>query len=1382
VTACRAYLTAALLWWLGSVAPTAASESFPLVLEHLTTADGLPQGTVYATLQDSQGFVWLATEDGLVRYDGHELVRYARLPTTRGGLSGNYIFQMIEDAHHDLWIAVKDGGVARWHRDTNSFTVIRHSETNPQSLASDAVRALVLDARGRVWIGTSDAGIDILEPATGRIEHLRHDADNPDTLVSDRILTLTFDRSGTLWVGTKQGLDRWPRVAPPALLGIPSAALRLQPQQRAFTHIPHEKGNPGSLSGNEVQRVIEDRDGFVWVGTFDGGLNRLDRNGRVVESFRHNPHDPDSLADDDVRAVLEDPSGRLWIGTADGLDLLDRASGRFSHHRHDTGDAESLRDSFIMSLYTDATGLMWIGTRAGGVSRWNPRSWELGGYRPEWLRNRLVTAFSDGPGNKVWVGTLGGGLLLFDPDTGAAVSVDTLTGHSNSVGDSRVMSLLQDRRGNLWIGTMSNGLKKLGPDGRLQSIPVKPGDPHSLSAAGIMTIFETRTGQLWIGTHGGGVNILDPLTGLVRQVPFGAGAVSAASIIAIAEDRNGNLWIGTDGGGLNLVRADGTVVKVFRHDPDNPATLSANMVYALAIDAQDRVWVGTDGGGLARVVGSANSPDSIRFQTVSREQGLSSDTIYGVVADAGHIWLSGTAGLMRYEPQAGTLETFHREHGLQGEEFNSGAYIRLRDGRLCFGGPGGFNLFDPSRLTQTARVPRLVLTHVEVMGVPARDQAPYWLLHRVSLGYRDNIVSFDFGVLDFTSPRRNRLAYRMVGLTDRWIDIGTQHRITLTNLEAGDHLLEVRAANSDSVWSREPLRLRVHRDTSPWKSGWAYAAYALAALGLIAYRARLQRTRFERVVQEQQRLESEVALRTRELVETNRQLEEAARAKSEFLDRMSHELRTPMNGVVGITELLARTHLSSTQARLTETIHSSAKVLLQVVNDLLDLSKVNAGKIVLEELPVEPGRILEECASLFAGAAESKGIDLIICPPAREPGNLYGDPLRVRQILMNLVGNAVKFTQRGTIVVRADVEAGDAQSATVHFCVSDTGIGMDSATIARIFQPFTQADESTSRRFGGSGLGLAICRELAGLMRGSISVESQPQVGSTFRLTLMLKVGAEQPSREPPPLPSRHVWIMTRSQALAESLARHMSAFGLTPVCIDGEEPPPLGSQDDVIVVDADGEPKLLEAQDAPHAALVVVASSAAVQAENLERRVQPEAIVLKPVRREALYEALAAATAAVPSAADVAAILKAGEPNLGGHVLLVEDEPVNAEVAQGYLTVLGCTSVWVNDGPEAVARNAAERFDLILMDLSMPAMDGFATTALIRQQVGAAGRIPIVALTAHDAVSYRDTCLAAGMDDMLSKPCTLEEYEQVLRRLIPRAAQERASSARSVG
>jgi CheY-like chemotaxis protein/HPt (histidine-containing phosphotransfer) domain-containing protein len=316
-------------------------------------------------------------------------------------------------------------------------------------------------------------------------------------------------------------------------------------------------------------------------------------------------------------------------------------------------------------------------------------------------------------------------------------------------------------------------------------------------------------------------------------------------------------------------------------------------------------------------------------------------------------------------------------------------------------------------------------------------------------------------------------------------------------------------------------------------------------------------------------------------------------------------------------------------------------VLLQIVNDLLDLSKINAGKVVLEELPIELSRILEECTRLFAGAVASKGIGLIVRAPQREPRNLVGDPLRVRQILMNLVGNAVKFTERGEITVTAEVISAQATRATVHLAIADTGIGMDAATVARIFTPFTQADESTTRRFGGSGLGLAICRELAELMGGTICVESQPHVGSTFRVVLPLKLGEEANLRQPAQL---------------------------------------------------------------------------------------------------------------------------SAQIRLRGHVLVVEDEPVNAAVSQGYLESLGCTSVWVKDGPEAIGRSAAERFDLILMDLNMPTMNGFEATALIRR-TSAQRRVPIIALTAHDEASYREKCLHAGMDDMLSKPCTLEECARVLSR-----------------
>jgi signal transduction histidine kinase/ligand-binding sensor domain-containing protein/CheY-like chemotaxis protein/HPt (histidine-containing phosphotransfer) domain-containing protein len=1323
----------------------------PLILEHLTTDDGLPQATVMTTLQDSQGFVWLGTEDGLVRFDGRELYRYARSRTEPNALPGNFVWQVVEDADTNLWIALNDSGLAKWDRRTDRFTSYRHDASDLGSLASDRVRTVLVDARGFVWVGTLGAGVDVLDPASGSIEHLRHDPRSLGSLAIDRVdAPLVLDRAGDVWIGTDAGLNHW------------SAETRTMARVAA-------------LQGKRISRILEDQNGSLWIGTFDDGLVRMDRDGRVLETFRHDAADAASLGADDVRALLEDQAGRLWVGTTDGLALLDRFAGKFSHYRHDTTDNASLRDSFVMSLYQDPAGLVWVGTRTGGVSRWDPRSWELGGHRPAWLENQPITSFADAPNNQVWIASLAG-LVRFDAATGDAIPIDTIVGRQGAVGDKPVASLRQDRRGALWIGTMGSGLKVLTPEGKLESIPVAAGDSKATSAELVMAILESRSGAIWIGTYGGGANVLDPATRTVRQLPYGArvpGAVSAPIVTAMAEDARGNLWLGTEGGGLNLARADGTVLRVFRNDPADASSLPSNIVYALAVDQAGRVWVATDGGGLARVIDASAPPDAMEFKVLTRADGLSSDTLYGIVPDArGDLWLSGNAGLMRFNPETGAIKTYHRERGLQGEEFSFGAHLRLRDGRVAFGGPGGFNIFDPAALSENSEPPRIALTNVDVLGVRAAGETPFWLRDVVALDYRGSIVSLDFGVLDFTSPAHNRLAYRMAGLTDDWIDLGSQRRVTLTNLDAGEHVLEVRAASADSVWSSTPLTLTIRRDPAPWASPAAYAAYALALLAFVGQRIRRHRRKLREMVQARERLEAEVQLRTRELTESNRQLAEAARAKSDFLDRMSHELRTPMNGVVGMTELLSRTALSATQSHLTKTIRSSAQILLQIVNDLLDLSKIRAGKVALEKLPIDLGQVLEECTSIFAGTADNKGIELIVCPPADSQRVLLGDPLRLRQVLMNLVGNAVKFTERGEVVVRADVEHRDGQSATVHLAVTDTGIGMDAATTAKIFEPFAQADETTTRRFGGTGLGLAICRELADLMGGTITVESQPGVGSTFRLSLPMALGEALPHTEKALQIAegarRTVRIVTRRPSLADSIARHAAALGLE---VLAREPETVEA--DVVVVDATTRPSTLSSlltPDAAHPALVVIATSADIESRALRLLLPEKQIVLKPVHGTALREAFASALGAEAPAEQVERSAPAARGPLKAHVLLVEDEPVNAAVAEGYLEALGCTATWVTSGAEAVASAAAEHFDLIFMDLSMPGMDGFATTALIRSQEDRVGRrVPIVALTAHDAVRYREKCLAADIDDILSKPYTLDDCRRLLRRWLAR-------------
>jgi len=1335
---------------LACMAPSArAEDERPLALRHLTTANGLPQGTVMTTLRDSRGFVWIGTEDGLMRFDGQQLVRYSRSQEGTRSLPGNFIWQVVEDPKHDLWVAVKDGGLARWHPESDRFESYAHDPQRADSLASNAARALVVDRAGRIWVGT-DAGISILDPASGSFTHLRHENDSRQSLGSDQVYALLMDRGGDIWIGTASGVDRW------------------DARSNRITRISMRGGNP-AMRG-PVSRLLEDADGSIWVASFETGLARIERDGRVLQRYSHRPGVEDSLAGNDVRALLRDTTGNLWVGTDDGLALLPPGSRRFINYRRDGGDAESLRDSFIMSLYQDESGLVWIGTRAGGVSRWNPRSWQMGGLRPAWLRDQAVFAFADAPGGDVWVASLGG-LFRYNPRTGAAAGIDAVLGRRNALGDRRVTALRTSRDGSLWIGTMAEGLKRLHADGRLQSYPVSPGRAGAISSGGVMSIAEARDGRIWIGTYAGGVNIIDPSSGTVRQLPFGTNsrAISGGIVTAILEDSQGRFWLGTEGNGVTVVDGRANLLRRFGHDQADMHSLPSNTVYSLGMDKAGRVWIGT-GSGIARVPNAEATPQELRLEPVSTGRGGGSEVAYGLVSDPrGGMWISGNAGLLYLDPQSDSTRVYHREDGLQGEEFSFGAYFRLRDGRICFGGPGGFNIFDPREMRESRAPPAVLLTHIDVLGAPASGDAPYWTRQQLDLDHRASIVSLDFSVLEYTTPDHTRLSYRLPGLSDQWIDLGAQRRITLTNLEAGSHTLEVRAASADSPWSAQPLHFSIHRDPVPWRTPWAYALYASLFLALVTLRVARQHQKLRAMMRTQEYLESQVEARTAELVVSNQRLAEAARAKSDFLDRMSHELRTPMNGVVGMTELLSRTLLTPAQAQLTRTISSSARILLRIVNDLLDLSKIRAGKVELEKIPVDLGQVLEECASLFAAAAESKRLQLVVCPPAQWRRALLGDPLRLRQIVMNLIGNAMKFTVSGEIVVRADVEPVGEGRAALRISVADTGIGMDDAVLARIFEPFTQADEKTTRQYGGTGLGLSICRELASLMGGEITVTSRPQVGSTFCLQLSLPIGDQLGTEAAlTPLP---VQISTRSPSLAEALQRLCAMLDLPQAGNDGCVDEPGMAR----LVDAATESERLAgllAGAAPgRRGLVVVATSAECERLGLRMLLPEGAILSRPVTRQSLRDALIAAmgsTAGARALRNASAASVAGKlARLRGNVLLVEDDPVNAAVAEGYLAESGCHCTWVTSATAALSLAQTQRFDLILMDLNMPDMDGIAATLRLREAEAQRGgsRTPIIALTAHDAQGHRERVLRAGMDDILSKPCTLQEFHALVAR-----------------
>jgi diguanylate cyclase (GGDEF)-like protein len=787
---------------------------------HLTAQQGLSQNTVMATLQDSRGFMWFATENGLNRYDGYTMVRYYRDRLAPNGLDSDFVWSLAEDRDGNIWCATM-AGLAKWDRSTNRFRSFRHDPENADSIASDSLRTVMVASDGRIWVGTTSDGLDVLDVGSGRFTHF-HTGPAATSLSNDSIYVLHEDRAGHVWVGTDNGLNRF------------------NPETGEFAHYLVSKSAAPEVRPVQIRTLLQDHNGLLWIGT-QTGLIRFDAATESTKHYSNDARNPKSLSSDQVRALLEDSQHRLWIGTTNGLNYLDQASDTFYRYRHDD-TADGLTDSYVLSLCQDAGGLIWVGTRAGGVNTWNPRSWAFGHVRPDWLKDTNVTSFA-GDGRDLWVGTSDRGLHRIQGDVHRQYDAPQLS-------DEHVMALLLDRDGALWIGTMEGGLDRLDPTtDRVDVFRHSAIDSNSIGADGVMTLFEDRAGSIWIGTYGGGVSQYDPQQRRFRRYehdPNDPTSLSSPIATAVAQDLNGNMWVGTDAG-LNLLDPSSGTFRHFVNDPSDSRSLSENSIYALHVDATGTLWIGTAGGALDQLVGSSRDPAQVRFENISQRDGLQSNVVYGVRSDAsGAVWLSTSNGLARLDRLSRTVRTYHRAHGIQGEDFNFGAHHRSADGELFFGGAGAYNAFLPDDLQAAPVPPRIALTRVEV-GNRAIALAPHdGVAGEIDLAHASGTLMFEFAALDYSASADNRYAYRLEGLEANWTDAGTSRRATYTNLDAGRYTFRLKAANSYGTWNEQGLTVLVTVAPAPWKTLWAYAAYALISaicIGLIirAHRARMAR-------------------------------------------------------------------------------------------------------------------------------------------------------------------------------------------------------------------------------------------------------------------------------------------------------------------------------------------------------------------------------------------------------------------------------------------------------------------------------------------------------------------------------------------------------------
>lgn len=1107
-----------------------------LRFDNLSLAQGLSQSVVITSLQDRNGFMWFGTQDGLNRFDGYEFVVYKHDPADPASLSNNFIQALVETDDGALWVGTFGGGLDRLDPLTGQFTHFRHNPTDPTTIGSNMVQSIARAADGTLWLGSNGGGLSQFNPADGRAKVYRANQDLPHTLSSDVVLDVLVDNEGQVWAGT-----------------LDSGISRLNPRTGEFTNLRHSDENADSLSNDNIQALFLDSRGQVWVGTATGGLERFDAQTGGFVHYIPVQDDPGSLPDVNVQAVFEDDQGILWVGTASsGLCRLDAASADFTCYRNQPGVPASLSNNNVVSIYQDRGGVYWVGTFGGGVNRFDPRKnkFELIQHQPghnnTLVDNSIWSVWVDRHA-EVWVGT-NGGLSRIDRAHGSVQNYVHQDNDPNSLGDNIVWSIVESRSGSLWFGTNA-GLSRYRPE--LDAFENIPG-------ATVFSIVEDRDGTLWYGGANTGVvhmNPADRSTQAYRTIPGNPNSLPDNGVLALYIDRSGELWVGMFTGGLcRFNRSTGVCDAIYQNNPEDPSSLGNNTVLDILEDGQNRFWVGTASGGLNLLDRSSG-----RFTQFRQKDGLANDTIYGVLEDrAGKLWLSTNNGVSQFDPLTKVVRNYGPQDGLQSNEFNQGAHFRSANGEMFFGGINGLNAFLPDYVQDIPYQPPIVITRFYLYSKPVGvgGNSPLkkviWKTDTITLNYTDDFFAFEFAALHYSSPEKIQYAYRMEGLEKDWVTVGARHYASYTNVPPGEYTFHVIGANSDGIWNRSGVAIRIIVTPPFWQTWWFRLAASLLVVALVigVFEARLSIVRAQK-----HSLEKQVTERTHELsealveVERARQAAEAAnQAKSLFLANVSHELRTPLNAILGFSQLMLRPsenprpdeQLPRGCRDNMEIIYRSGEHLLGLINDVLDMSKIEAGRMTLTEQTFNLQRMLDGLEDMFRFRAEGKGLTLDVEIAADTPAGIYADEGKLRQILMNLLGNAVKFTDEGGVVLRVRAEElservnrppGSAPDFSpthrLTFEVEDSGSGIDADELSVIFEPFMQAAGGQQAQ-EGTGLGLSISRKFAGMMSGTLTAASEVGKGSIF--TLQVPVAAIDPALIQNETPARPVIALEEGQ------------------------------------------------------------------------------------------------------------------------------------------------------------------------------------------------------------------------------------------------------------
>jgi len=1125
-----------------------------LRFQYLTTDEGLAQNTVDCIFQDSYGFMWFGTWNGLCRYDGYNFRTFQKRNSEKS-LPDNFVRAIAEDKARNLWVGTSSG-VIIYNLEKDTFYLPENLRT---ALDKTAVTSLVTDQTGGLWIA-GEKGILFYVSTTkvDKAEELSFLKIDTEILHRADVNTVCVLKNGRVIIGTGVGLFE-----------LESGKLE---KLSFFNNLSAQ------LENVNIRCIYESSNGDWWFGT-EIGLYWYKQTEKQLTFFTTQSNSNNSLDHAIVMAIAEDSAGNILVGTLGGVNFLNPKTAEITCISGRLDERETLNNKFVNSLYTDRDGNVWIGTEKGGVNKYSmfQKPFYSLRYHPDdanSLSNNTINSILS-EDDILWIGTAGGGLNRLDQRTGKFDHFTQSPNNPKGICSNFISSICITPDKQLWVSSWGNGMGRMISENTktFRNYLNEPGNPTSLVSSFVSGIYPDNRGFFVVGTSGG-VDLFDPKTEEFFHFQQKLDQnVETPAVGCILKDRRDFYWIGSRKGLFHIPAKllvpttemlESKDYDFFTTAAGDSLSLPGNYVISLLEDHLGAIWIGTYGNGICKAVTAEDG--KIQFQTYTTSDGLCNDVIYAMEEDRnGNIWISTDNGLSKFNPESHAFQNFYTKDGLLNDQFYWTSSDVDQRGNLYFGGVNGLNYFNPEKIEFYPRLPKVVFTDFQVFNQSVRiGQKSHGkvILEKtiaetksIELSYKDNVFSIEFSALDYFLPDKVIYSYKMEGVDQTWVTVKEDRRFaTYTNLSGGEYRFQVKAANSDGIWSAEPTVLYIIINPPFWQTNWfrfiAVLALAFSVMAYIRYRTRYlheQKRKLEIQVRERttqiqeqkeklqeqsevlqlsnreladhqiliegQKIELEkqnqlIAQQRDEVIELNKKVSLINQLRLRFFTNISHEFRTPLTLILDPLESLMKTMEGDQQASKTlKLINRNAQRLLHLINQLMNFRRIETGKIELRVVNGDFSGFLKEIFDSFQDLANHQNINYSFRLETNSQNNWF-DPEKLENVFYNLLSNAFKFTPLGGSISMKVKFHPTSQNITELPCpfvqvdISDTGKGVAPEHLPFLFDRFYQADSTMDNRQKGSGIGLALTQELIQAMHGKIAVKSELNQGSTFTVLL----------------------------------------------------------------------------------------------------------------------------------------------------------------------------------------------------------------------------------------------------------------------------------------